>query len=99
MTAVTGPGGRLPAPSHAGRVGAWRTPVATPVEHAAMERRAAVREAVRLLVEGRPGRAEFVMTRSVMAQARALGVGHTHIGSTCGCGRPDCPSRPTGGAA
>ena len=88
---MTGPGGRLTYRTGP-LIDTWPAPpLSTPVEHAAMARRAAAREAVRLIAAGRRGRAEYVMTRSVMSQARMLGVGHTHIGPSCGCGRADCP--------
>lgn len=90
MTAVTGPGGRL-TPSYSGRAETLYLPVDTAEVHAAQERRSAVREAAQLVAAGRRGRAQFVLARSVMRQARILGVGHTDIGPTCPCGGR-CPA-------
>lgn len=48
------------------------------------ERHSAVREAVALLREGHRGRAEYVMARSFMRQARIAGLGHTDL-TPCAC--------------
>ena len=43
-------------------------------------RKAAITEALEHLVAGRPGRAEYVMARALMAQARAVGIGVLQLG-------------------
>lgn len=54
-------------------------------EYIDQARHAAVREAIALLVEGKPGLAQFKLTRSVERQARVAGVGMAEIPS-CPCG-------------
>lgn len=49
------------------------------------ERHVAVRTALQLVVEGRPGRAQYVLARSVMRQARIAGLGDVVIAG-CPCG-------------
>lgn len=58
-------------------------------EVAAVRRREGVRQAVELLVEGRPGRAEYVVQRSFMDQLRIVGLGYAAIpGLPYECGGP-----------
>ena len=52
-----------------------------------MERRAAVTLVTQLLVDGKPGRAQYELARSVMRQARIAGVGSVDIAPSCPCGR------------
>ncbi len=54
----------------------------------AQERHSAVRRALELIKAGRPGYARFVLTRSVIRQARIAGLGDVDL-PTCPCGR-DC---------
>lgn len=50
------------------------------------ERHAGVREAMALILEGRPGKARYVLARSVMRQARIAGLGTHPINPECPCG-------------
>ena len=52
-----------------------------------MERRAAVTLVTQLLLDGKPGRAQYELARSVMRQARIAGLGSPVIGPACPCGR------------
>lgn len=52
----------------------------------AQERRVAVRRAVAHIVDGRPGKALYVLVRSVERQARIAGAGDVEITPTCPCG-------------
>lgn len=57
-----------------------------------MERRSAVRLAAQLIVQGKPGRAQYEIARSVVRQARIAGLGTQHIAPSCPCGRIEgCP--------
>jgi hypothetical protein len=62
----------------------------TPGAYIDQERRAVVRRALALIVEGRPGYAEFVLARSVMRQARIAGLGDIEIPACPRCGTR-CP--------
>lgn len=55
------------------------------------ERHAAVRESLALIVAGRPGKARFVLARSVMRQNRIAGGGTIPIHPGCPCGGR-CPN-------
>lgn len=58
----------------------------TPEVAIAHERRATVTLAAQLIVDGRPGRAQYEMARSVMRQARIAGLGTQTIAPVCPCG-------------
>lgn len=51
-----------------------------------MERRAAVRKALQLIVDGQPGRARYELARSVVRQNRIAGGGTVDIHPGCPCG-------------
>lgn len=69
----------------------------TPEQAIDAERNAAVRRASALIVEGKPGRAQYELARSVVRQARIAGLGTQDIGPTCPCGRR-CAFVALGGA-
>lgn len=52
-------------------------------DYVAVERRAAIRKTIALLVEGKPGRALYTMVRSVERQARIEGIGYQHLDVDC----------------
>ena len=60
-----------------------------------MERRSAVRRALKLIGEGRRGRAEYELARSVMHQARVAGLKTWPIGPSCPCGGHRCAGCPS----
>lgn len=62
----------------------------TPEQAIAAERNEATRRAVRLLVDGMPGRAQYELARSVVRQARIAGLGTHEIAPVCPCGG-GCP--------
>lgn len=57
----------------------------SPETYIDQERRAGVREALELILEGEPGRAQFKLARSVQRQARIAGLGALEI-PACACG-------------
>lgn len=72
----------------------WQTNAAafasTPETYVAQERRIAVRRALALIVDHKPGKALYVLVRSVERQARIAGAGHIEIHPGCPCpGRCD----------
>ena len=58
----------------------------TPEQAIAAERNHAVRTAAALVIDGRPGRAQYELARSVMRQARIAGLGQVEIQPACPCG-------------
>jgi hypothetical protein len=58
---------------------------ATPETHIDQERRAGVRRAAELIAAGEPGRAQYVLARSVMRQNRIAGGGTVEIHPACPC--------------
>jgi hypothetical protein len=58
----------------------------TPDTYIDQERHAAVRKTIELIRQGRPGMAQFVLTRSVMRQARIAGLGDIEIPACPRCG-------------
>lgn len=69
----------------------------TPQSAIDQERHAAVREALDLILDGKPGRARYVLARSVMRQNRIAGGGTVTLHPRCPCGGR-CPNGG-GGAA
>lgn len=50
------------------------------------ERRSARALATQLILDGRPGRAQYELARSVVRQARIAGLGTQEIAPACPCG-------------
>ncbi len=57
----------------------------TPESAVDAERHAGVRDALALIVDGKPGRALYTLVRSVERQARITGTGYIDLHPTCPC--------------
>lgn len=63
----------------------------TPEQAIDFERNSARRKAIALIAEGRTGRAQYELARSVIRQARIAGLGTQEIAPACPCGGSRCP--------
>jgi hypothetical protein len=64
----------------------------TPEVAMSQERRSTITLAMQLIRDGKPGRAQYELARSVTRQARIAGLGTPSIVPTCPCGGRRCPA-------